>query len=68
MKEQTFQLSGLTCESCTKLTAKRISKIDGVTEVNVDLKSMVATVAADRYIQTAQLQEVFVGTHYQVEA
>lgn len=39
MDTQKFKITGLHCEACTKLTAKRIKGIPGVMDAVVDLKA-----------------------------
>lgn len=65
---QTFQLEGLTCESCTKLTSKRISKIAGVEAASVDLATQQAAVTASRPVTAAEVTAALADTHYKVKA
>jgi copper chaperone CopZ len=65
---QTFQLAGLTCESCTKLTSKRISKIADVEAVTVDLATQRANVTASRPVAAYEVAAVLADTHYKVKA
>jgi copper chaperone CopZ len=64
---QSFQLAGLTCESCTKLSSKRISKIADVQAVTVDLATQQASVTAGRPITTDEVAAALVDTHYTVK-
>ena len=66
MQEQTFQLTGLTCESCTRFTAKRIKGIGAVKDVSVDLASMIAKVTAERPLDKQEIRSALEGTHYGV--
>ncbi len=38
MKSYQFNLQGLTCEACTKIVKKRIGKVSGISDVEVDLQ------------------------------
>lgn len=64
---QTMKIIGLTCEACTKLTTKRLLKIDGVRDVSVDLATGLATFSADKNIPVENVNEVFAGTNYRAE-
>lgn len=66
MQEQTFQLTGLTCESCARFTIKRIKRINAVKHVSVDLATMVATVTAERPLDKQEIRSALEGTHYGV--
>lgn len=62
-----FKLSGLTCEACEKLSAKRIGRIAGVSAVEVDKDSGRAEITADRAIDLKEVQDVLADTAYQAE-
>jgi copper chaperone CopZ len=62
-----FKLSGLTCEACEKLSAKRITKINGVTNVVVNKTNGLAEITADREISLAEVQGALQGTEYRAE-
>lgn len=62
----TFQLSGLHCESCKKITEKRIQKIEGVTQAKTDLETGALSITADREISKQEVTQVLEGTDYQV--
>lgn len=65
--EQTFKITGLHCEACTKLTAKRIKGIPGVTDAVVDLKSGKAEITADRELGIGELKTALTGSEYDAE-
>ncbi|CAN5395662.1 hypothetical protein BH09PAT4_BH09PAT4_00110 [soil metagenome] len=67
MSIQTFLITGMTCEACTKLTAKRIKTIKGVNDVVVTLTDQTAMVTSARPINFAEVATVLDGTHYQVK-
>lgn len=64
---QLFTINGMHCEACTKLSAKRIRSIDGVTDASVELASGVATVMAERPISVGEINEVLAGSDYRAE-
>jgi copper chaperone len=43
----TYTVTGMTCEHCVRSVKEEVGKIEGVTEVDVDLASGRVTVAAD---------------------
>ena len=46
MSASTYQVSGMTCEHCVASVKGEITKIDGVTDVDVDLASGRVTVSS----------------------
>jgi cation transport ATPase len=50
----TFQLSGLHCESCKKISEKRVKKIEDVTEATTNLETGDLTVIGNRSIAKEQ--------------
>ncbi len=67
MYDQTFTIIGMHCEACTKLSAKRIKSIDGVTDAHVDLLSNTATVRAERKLTVEDINTVFIDSDYRAE-
>lgn len=67
MSEQTFIIHGMHCEACTKLSAKRIMKIDDVLDAAVDLKTKTATVQATRPLSTTEINAVLIELNYRAE-
>ena len=61
-----FQLSGLHCESCKKISEKRVKKIEGVTEATTNLETGELTVSGDRSITKVEVIKALEGTDYQV--
>lgn len=55
------------CEACTKLSAKRIKSIDGVTDATVDLSNRTATIIADRQLAVEEVNEVLADSVYRAE-
>jgi copper chaperone CopZ len=67
MESQTFKITGLHCEACTKLAAKRLKGIPGVDDAVVDFKSGKAEVAAAREIGLGEIQTALTGSEYDAE-
>lgn len=63
---QVFTLSGLSCGSCEKMVAKRLMKIDGVTDVRVTATNGQTTISTARQITTNEITTALEGTHYSV--
>ena len=59
-----IKLSGLTCQSCKKLTEMKIAEISGVTEVVVNLEQKNAEIIADRKVTIDEINTVLKETHY----
>lgn len=71
MNQQTItkvKLSGLHCQACQKLTSRMISKINGVSAVDVDLNKSAATVTADRPLTLDEIQKALEGSNYVAES
>ncbi len=62
----TFQLSGLHCESCKKISEKRIKKIEGVTEATTNVETGDLTIDSNRNITKEEVIKALEGTDYQV--
>lgn len=57
----------MSCDACTKLTAKRIKNINGVVDATVDLKTKVASIEAERAISIAEINTAFSNSSYRAE-
>lgn len=62
----TFQLSGLHCKSCKKISEKRVKKIEGVTEATTNLESGDLTITSNRDIAKTEVIKSLEGTDYKV--
>jgi copper chaperone CopZ len=67
MDAQTFKITGLHCEACTKLTAKRVKAIPGVDEVLVHLKNGKVEVWAGREVGLGEVRTALAGSEYGAE-
>jgi copper chaperone CopZ len=62
----TFQLSGLHCESCKKISEKRVKKIEGVIEATTNIETGDLTINGNRSIAKEEVIKALEGTDYQV--
>ena len=53
----TYKVSGMTCTGCQAKVQNLLSKVDAVSDVNIDLAKGGATIKMDKHIATAILQE-----------
>lgn len=67
MSTLTFKITGLHCEACTKLTARRIKALPGVADATVDLHSGKAEVIASREVSVDEVQTALGGSDYRAE-
>ncbi len=63
-----FKLNGLSCEGCVRTSEQEISKIEGVSAVQVDLKSGVANIEASREVNLEEINKALEDTDYQAES
>jgi copper chaperone CopZ len=59
-----FTISGLHCQSCEKIVAKRIGKISGVQNVEVSFKKSELIVTTKTTISESLIQQTLSGTDY----
>jgi len=53
----TIAVDGMTCGHCVSSVQKEVGKVDGVTDVSVDLESGQVTIVAESTPDAAALQE-----------
>ena len=53
----TYKVSGMTCTGCQAKVQNLLSKVNAVSDVNIDLAKGEATIKMDKHIETAILQE-----------
>ena len=58
-------ISGITCDACIRLITRRVSAIQGVSQVEVDRSGETSIIAA-RDIPRGEIIEVLQGTNYTV--
>lgn len=64
--EKTLKIEGMMCMHCQKHVTEALSKMDGVTEVNVDLEAKTAVVKAGRDIPEAEFKAVIEEAGYEL--
>ena len=64
--EKTLKIEGMMCMHCQKHVTEALSKMDGVTEVNVDLETKTAVVKAGRDIPQAEFKAVIEEAGYEL--
>lgn len=62
---KTIKISGIHCDACLKLIARRVLKIGGMTNVEVD-RSGNTTITSERDITTDEVQTALQDTEYKV--
>lgn len=65
MTETTYGVAGMTCENCVRLITKQVTRIDGVTAVQVDLGGGRVTVLGEGYADQA-VRAAINGAGYRV--
>ena len=69
MQTLSFDVSGMTCGGCTGSVQRTLSKLDGVSHVEVTLRPGVATVLADPVrVTPAQIESAITGLGYPAKA
>jgi hypothetical protein len=65
-----FLLTKLNCDACAKVSRIKISKIEGVTKVEINSRGNEADgiLEANRDITIPEIQQSLVGTPYEVHA
>lgn len=66
MKYIKFQIKGLTCDACVRLSKKCIGKISGVKEVRVSDINGDAEIFSSREIALDEIKDALSGTNYTV--
>ncbi len=69
MKTLSFDVGGMTCNACTEKVAHALTKLDGVSHADVDLKSGIATAMTDPdHVNAALLTSVISDLGYTAKA
>jgi copper chaperone CopZ len=63
-----IQLQGLHCESCKKITEKRIGNINGVISIEVDLQNQTGNIVSTNTISKNDIENVLKDTDYKILA
>jgi copper ion binding protein len=54
---ETHDVAGMTCDHCTRAVRAEVGAIDGVTDVDVDLRRGVVRVTAEQPVSTTALRD-----------
>jgi copper chaperone len=66
MTTTTYSVSGMTCGHCVSAVTEELSKLDGVTEVQVDLAAGTATVTSDQPLDDEAVRNAVDEAGYEV--
>ena len=66
MSTTTIAVDGMTCGHCVNAVQTEVGKLEGVTEVQVDLASGQVTIVADREPSAEELQAAVEEAGYEV--
>jgi copper chaperone CopZ len=59
-----YSVSGMTCEGCASKVKNLLSKISGVTQVNVNLSKNEVSIDMNHHVETNELQSALTNTKY----
>ena len=65
-KKQIVKIEGMHCDHCAKTVEEKISTIEGVKKVKVNLNKKEAAITADNNIDTKLIKEVLKETDFKV--
>ncbi|HTA83153.1 MAG TPA: MauE/DoxX family redox-associated membrane protein [Bacteroidia bacterium] len=60
----TYSITGMTCNGCASSVQQKLSKVEGVTSVNVNLEKQEAEITMQQHISTPALAAALAGTKY----
>ena len=66
MTTTTYSVSGMTCGHCVSAVTEELSKLDGVTDVQVDLAARTATVTSDQPLDAEAVRAAVDEAGYEV--
>jgi copper chaperone len=66
MTTATYTVAGMTCEHCVRAVTAEVSRLDGVTDVDVDLASGLVTVESDGPLADADVAAAVDEAGYEV--
>ncbi|MCK4409243.1 MAG: heavy-metal-associated domain-containing protein [Candidatus Eisenbacteria sp.] len=62
----TIHIVGMTCQHCVMLVEEALGRVDGVTDVEVDLDSGTATFSEEKPVDMAAIRQAVVDAGYEV--
>jgi copper chaperone len=63
----TIKILGMSCEHCVAAVEEALSRVDGVTDVQVDLSSGLATFSEEKPIDMEEVRKAVEEAGYKVE-
>lgn len=66
MSTATYKVTGMTCGHCVQAVTSEVSKIAGVTDVDIDLESGNVTVTSDTEVQETDFRAAVDEAGYEV--
>ena len=66
MSTSTYTVEGMTCGHCVASVTEEVRKIEGVSDVQVDLESGAVTVTSDADVETAQVKAAVEEAGYEL--
>jgi copper ion binding protein len=68
MTTSTYAVTGMTCEHCVRAVSEEVRRIEGVSDVTVDLPSGALTISSTGPIEEAAVAEAVEEAGYQLAA
>lgn len=66
MGSETFTVTGMTCDHCTNAVTTELSRLDGVTKVDVDLATGAVTVESTEPLDRASVADAVDEAGYEL--
>ena len=61
-----YHIKGMGCAGCVKTVSERLSAVEGVTAVTVDLSSATAHIETNKEVPFEALEKALADTHYSI--
>ncbi|MQA10560.1 MAG: copper ion binding protein [Pseudonocardiaceae bacterium] len=68
MAETTYTVTGMTCEHCVRSVTEEVGKLDGVSDVAVELSSGTVTITSAAPVRDEDVREAVEEAGYTVSA
>ncbi len=68
MSEQVYRVPDVSCDHCVRAITEELTKLSGVTEVDVNLESRLVTVRHDDSVSDEQIREGIADAGYDIAA
>lgn len=63
----TYNITGMTCNNCVETVKNALSKIDGITNANVNLEKNEAEITMHHHVNISEMQKALDGTKYKIQ-